>query len=84
VVVIAAIAKPRWCRGFYRFRMTLNHHVGGVLTRVALTLFYFAALTPLGWFLRLTGRDLLGLRRRPPGESYWRKCAPPSSFDRLF
>jgi len=84
VVLGALLAKPRWFRRIYRVWATTNYFIGKVIGRVVLTLFYFLILTPLGLVLRLAGRDLLKLRRLPPGESYWQKCPPPSDFGRMF
>jgi hypothetical protein len=80
----ALLAKPRWFRQTYRVWATANYFIGKMVGRVVLTLFYFIILTPLGLMLRLAGRDLLKLRRLPPGESYWQKCPPSSNFDRMF
>jgi hypothetical protein len=84
LVLAAGLWRPGWFRGFYRAGMTVNHYVGLTMGRVLLTVFFFVVVTPLGLLLRATGRDLLKLRRLPPGGSYWQKCRPPSSFDRMF
>jgi len=34
-------------------------------------LLFFAAVTPTGWLMRLRGRDVLSLKRRPELKSYW-------------
>ena len=59
LVLTACSAFPRWFRGFYRAGMTVSFHVGQVIGRVLLTLIFLLALTPLGLFLRLCGKDLL-------------------------
>jgi hypothetical protein len=83
-VLACGAIRPRWFRGFYRGGMTANYWVGKIVGRATLTMFFFLAVTPLGLIIRLCGRDLLKLRPRPPGESYWRKSPPASPFDRLF
>jgi hypothetical protein len=42
---------------------------------------FFAAVTPTAWIMRLRGKDLLSLRRRPDLKSYWitRQPARPES-----
>ena len=59
----AGLGRPRWFRGLYRVGMTGNYYVGKVIGRVMLTVFFFVIITPLGLLLRLTGKDLLKLRR---------------------
>ena len=44
--------------------------IGYAISRVILTLMFYAIVTPLGVILRLTGKDLLRLRRHA-GDSYW-------------
>ena len=44
--------------------------VGYVISRVLLTAIFYALFTPIGLILRLTGKDLLRLRRNP-GSTEW-------------
>lgn len=75
---------PRWFRGFYRVGMTASWHVGQVMGRVLLTVFFLLLVTPLGLLLRLLGKDLLELKRRPDAASYWRVAKKPGPLDRMF
>lgn len=84
IVLTLCSARPRWFRGFYRAGMTVSFHVGQVVGRVLLTLFFLLALTPLSWLLRLCGKDLLQLKRKPSAETYWRPAKTGSQFDRQF
>jgi hypothetical protein len=84
VLLVVAWEQPRLFRGFYRGSMKFNFYVGKVVGRVMLTLFFFVVITPLGFFMRSSGRDFLRLRKAPPGESYWQKCPPPTALDRMF
>jgi len=55
--------------------------VGALLARIvapiALALLYFAMFVPMGWWMRVTGRDPLRLRREPGAASYWIEREPP-------
>jgi len=82
--LIAGWLRPRWIRPVYRAAMTASHHVGQVMGRVLLTIIYFLVLAPLGLILRLSGKDLLQLRREPGRESYWEKARPSTPLDRLY
>lgn len=81
-VVVCAL-RPRWFRGFYRCGMTASFHVGQLLGRVMLTLFFLFLLTPLGLLLRLLGKDLLQLKRRR-ADSYWQAAREWGPLDRMF
>ncbi len=78
------IVKPAWFRGFYRAGMTIIFYVGQTLSRVLLTILFLLVVTPLGLVLRLFGKDLLHLKRKPPGESYWHRVDRTQNLDRQF
>jgi hypothetical protein len=44
--------------------------IGFVISRVLMTVMFFALFTPIALILRLTGKDLLHLRRNP-GSTEW-------------
>jgi hypothetical protein len=44
---------------------------------VLMPLLYYGIIAPLGIVMRLTGRDLLRLRRDPTAPSYWIERRPP-------
>ncbi|HOX04275.1 MAG TPA: hypothetical protein P5555_16200 [Candidatus Paceibacterota bacterium] len=80
----AAAWKPRWFRGLYRAAMTGSFHVGQVVGKVVLTVLFFAVITPLGLMLRLSGKDLLGLRRPREPDSTWQPIRRRRRLDQQF
>lgn len=42
-----------------------------IMTRVILVLTYYLAMTPVGFLMRLTGRDPLNRKLEPERASYW-------------
>ena len=84
VTLAICAARPRWFRGFYRAGMTVSWHIGQVMGRVLLTVFFLLLVTPLGLLLRLLGKDLLELKRCPDAASYWRVAKKPGPLDRMF
>lgn len=76
--------RPRSFRLFYRAGMIVGFRAGQVVGIILLTIFFWFVLTPLGLLLRLSGRDLLMLRRRPPAATYWRAAKSSADFDRQF
>ena len=84
LALITSWIRPRWFRGFYRMGMTLSFHIGQVMGRVLLTLFFFVVVTPMALILRGSGKDLLRLRRAPEAASYWQSARNGKNFERMF
>lgn len=84
LVAVCAILWPRCFRGHHLFSMRLGFVVSRILGRILLTLFFLFVLTPLGWVLRLMGKDLLQLKRRSETTTYWQTAKENSPLDRLF
>lgn len=62
---------PRALGPIERGWMAFAEVLGRIVTTVILTLTYFLVMTPMGLLMRLLGKDLLELERKPEGESYW-------------
>ena len=84
VVAVAAMLRPRWFRGYHLFSMRLGFVISRVLGRVFLTLFFIFMLTPMGWALRLAGKDPLQLKRPVNAATYWQPAKDCGPLDRLF
>lgn len=80
-VIAAAVALVRPTlltplnRAWFKLGLLLNRIVNPVI----MGLMFFAAVTPLGWLMRRTGSDLLGLKMKPNAVSYWVVREPPVS-----
>ncbi len=57
--------------------MKLGHLLGRIVTPIVLLLIYLIAVIPTGLLLRLFGKDVLGLKRKPDDGSYWIARLPP-------
>lgn len=75
---------PKGVRPVYRGAMTLSHYSGQIMGRVMLGLLFLALLVPMGWMLRIWGKDLLQLRRDRGADSYWHPARPKGSLDRMY
>ncbi len=82
--LILSWLRPAWFRGIYRVGMTVFSSIGQVVGKILLALFFLLAVTPLGLFLRLMGKDLLSMRRKPDAQSYWLRARNNDEFDRMF
>lgn len=82
--IVCASVRPRWFRRFYRGGMAVSFQIGQMMGRVLLTLFFFLIVTPMGLALRMLGKDLLRLKRKPSLKSYWHAAKNGREFDRMF
>ena len=69
----AAIASPT--QFGYGWPGRLLHKIMSPLVFGAI---FFAGVTPTGWIMRLRGKDVLSLKRRPDQKSYWIRRPPAS------
>ena len=83
VVGTIGLIWPLAVRPIYTGWMVVAFPIGWTVSKVALGLMFYVMFTIVGVVFRLTGRDLLGLRRRSAA-SYWEpKAGSPSSADYL-
>ena len=71
--LILGFILPSVLRPVYRIWMLLAYFIGGIVSRVILTVLYYVVLTPTGLVLRLFGKDVLDQRFEKDKESYWVK-----------
>jgi hypothetical protein len=69
---------PFILRPFYKMWMALAFLLGLIMTRVILFITFFLMFTPMGFLLRILGKDLLDLKIDRNVSSYWRKHEPIS------
>jgi hypothetical protein len=83
-VAIGALLRPRRFRGWYRLSLWLGFYSSQFIGRCVLVIFFIFILTPLGFVLRLMGKDPLQLRRPRKATTYWHEAKVGSPLDRLF
>ena len=86
LLAAAALVWPAGLGPFFRLWMRLAELLGWVNTRIILLLVYYAVIVPIGWILRMTGKDLLRLRLEPGSQSYRivRSKRPPSHMQHQY
>jgi hypothetical protein len=84
LIGILACAKSAWFRGFYRASTWAGFWSSQAVARVLLGLLFVVIMVPVGFLLRLAGKDPLKLRRSQNATTYWRPARSDSSLDRLF
>src|SRR5215470_5179560 len=63
--------QPRLMRPIWVVWSVVAFPIGWVVSTVFLAILFYAVFTPVGFVFRLTGRDVLGLRRAEVG-TYWK------------
>ncbi len=84
IVAVCALLQPRWFRWYYRLSMRLGFAISQFVGRVVLLGVFIFIVTPLGWLLRLAGKDPLQLKRPRDAATYWQSAKEAGPLDRLF
>ena len=80
---------PRAIRWIYAGAMILAFPIGFVVSRVLLGVVYYGLITPMGFAMRMSGRDRLRIKRAVDdgGGTFWTPRVPsnvPASYLRQF
>ncbi len=73
IYLIAGLFHPRWAIIPYHRWNLVAAGIAWFNTLLVLSLVFFLLFLPMGWFLRLLGRDPLGSRVKGKADSYWTK-----------
>ncbi|MEI6192719.1 MAG: hypothetical protein WCS42_00140 [Verrucomicrobiota bacterium] len=84
IVAVCAVLQPRWFRGWYRLSLRLGFYSSQFMGRCVLLVFFIFILTPLGWILRVMGKDPLQFKHPPNATTYWHTAKESNPLDRLF
>ena len=71
--LILGFILPSVLRPIYKIWMLLAFFIGGIVSRVILTVLYYVVVTPTGLVIRLFGKDILDKKFDKRRESYWVK-----------
>jgi hypothetical protein len=83
VVGVAGLAWPPLVRWIYTAWMAVAFPIGWAVSRAMLAILFYLVITPIAAIFRMTGRDVLRLRRRND-ESYWTPKPRAASSDTYF
>ena len=67
----AGLVSPRLIKPVFVTWLTLAFPIGWVVSRIILMILFWGVITPMAVVMRLSGRDVLGLRRQPGAATYW-------------
>ena len=71
-----ALIQPQILHPLNRVWLLLGRLLHKIVSPVVMGLVFFTVVTPTGWIMRLRGKDVLSLRRRPDLNTYWIKRDP--------
>jgi hypothetical protein len=77
VFAVLAYVRPAILGPFNRLWTKLGLLLFKVISPVVLALIFFLCITPIGWIMRLAGKDILRLRFEPDIDTYWVSRQPP-------
>jgi len=86
-IAFLSFAAPALARPFYVLWMTIGVAIGFVTSRVVMTVIFYAVISPVAFFFRLSGRDALRLKKSLKGNSTHWSPHPKieiKSYDHLF
>jgi hypothetical protein len=83
VVELAVLASQAVARRVFVGLMIATYPIGLVVSTVALAILFYGVFTPLGWAMRLGGRDPLRLRTRAD-RTEWHPMTQSDDPQRIF
>jgi hypothetical protein len=77
-LVVLALVTPSWLGPLNRLWFRFGLLLARVTNPIVMGILFFGVMTPMAWFVRLRGQDLLRLKRDSAAASYWidRETAP--------
>ena len=79
--LLFAFVLPSALKPLQKIWMSLALAIGAVMSRVILVALFYLVFTPIGFFLRITGKDLLQLKASSNESSYWKNHTKRSKTD---
>jgi predicted membrane metal-binding protein len=76
-----ALIRPQILHPLNRIWLAFGRLLHRIISPLIMGVVFFVTVTPTGWLMRLRGKDLLALKRRPDLNTYWiaRDAAGPAS-----
>lgn len=81
---ILALAAPRWLAPLNWAWTKIGLLLHQIVSPVVLALLFYGCIVPVGFLMRLSGKDPLRQKYEPAAESYWISRAPPGPSSESF
>jgi hypothetical protein len=75
--LVLALVAPRLLQPLNLAWAKVGLGIAKVMNPIVLGIIFFGVITPVGWLLRKTGKDLLRVKWEPEANSYWIPRNPP-------
>ena len=73
LLILFGLILPNILKPLNKIWMTLAVILGWFMSRLILFILFYFVITPIGFFLRIAGKDFLNLRTDKNFDSYWEK-----------
>jgi hypothetical protein len=77
LTLLVTLVKPDWLTPANRAWMKLAEILNLIVSPVVLGVMFYGLFAPIGWAMRLAGRDVLKRRYEREARSYWVERSPP-------
>jgi hypothetical protein len=77
IVLVLALAAPRVLAPFNWVWTKFGLLLHAIVSPIMLGIIFYLCIAPIGFLMRLTGKDPLRRRYEPDADSYWIKRMPP-------
>jgi hypothetical protein len=77
VLAVVAVAAPGWLAPFNRLWFRFGLLLARIVQPLASGAIFFLVVTPIGLLMRMSGKDVLRLKREPASATYWIERDPP-------
>jgi hypothetical protein len=82
--LVVTLAVPRVLTPFNWAWSKLGLLLNRIVSPIFLTVLFYGCIAPIGFLMRLSGKDPLRLKFEPEAESYWIKRTPPGPAPQSF
>ena len=79
---IVGLIKPNVLRLPFMVASLVAVPMGWLMSQIILAAMFYGVITPIGFFLRIRGRDTLQIRSQPQQSTFWIKRGPQPPPDR--
>jgi len=73
ILILFGLILPNVLKPLNKIWMILAVILGWFMSRLILFILFYIVITPIGFFLRIAGKDFLNLRTDKNSDSYWEK-----------
>ncbi|HID40226.1 MAG TPA: hypothetical protein EYP36_12035 [Calditrichaeota bacterium] len=85
LLTVFSFTAPRQLKHVYKGWMALAFLLGWLMSRILLTLIFYAIITPLGIAAKLFGKQFLALKTDPKSKSYWvRREQADADYEKMY